>query len=195
MFKVIATAVVLGGGLYLSACATLNESECQTVDWRQLGDSDGSQGHGQTRIAKHAKACEKHGIAIGTAAYNEGWRLGISRYCTPQNGFNIGRRGGSYAGTCPSDLAGSFEAAYRPAFKLSRAERRVSEIQNGIDASIDNLANWATAKDPKLRAKIPEEKIHLNNLRAEQPIARSNVEIARRELNDYLVTNPQIQAF
>lgn len=52
MYKLLATAVVLGGGLYLSACATLNESECQTVDWKQLGDSDGAQGHGQTRIAQ-----------------------------------------------------------------------------------------------------------------------------------------------
>ena len=195
MYKLIATAVVLGGGLYLSACATLNESECQTVDWRQLGDSDGSQGHGQTRIAKHAKACKKHGIPIGTAAYNEGWRAGISRYCTPQNGYNIGRRGATHAGTFPSDLAGPFEAAYRPAFNLGRAENRVSEVQSGIDKSIDNLANWATSKDPKLRAKIPDEKRHLNTLRGEQPIARSNVEIARRELEDYLAANPQIQAF
>lgn len=195
MYKLIATAFVLGGGLYLSACATLNESECQTVDWRQLGDSDGSQGHGQTRLGKHAKACEKHGIAVNTAAYNDGWRAGITRYCTPQNGFNIGRRGGAYAGTCPSHLAGSFEAAYRPAFKLNRAENRVGEIQNGIDKSIDNLARWAISGDTKLIAKIPEERRHLNNLRAEQPIARSNVEIARRELEDYLTVNPQIQAF
>lgn len=194
MYKLLATAVVLGGGLYLSACATLNESECQTVDWKQLGDSDGSQGHGQTRIAKHAKACEKHGIAINTAAYNEGWRAGISRYCTPQNGFNIGRRGGSYAGTCPSNLAGPFEAAYRPAFKLTRAESRVSEIQNEIDRSIDKLAKWAISKNPKLIAKIPEERRRLKNLRAEQPIARSNVEIARRDLQDYLAANPQIRA-
>ena len=195
MYKLLATAAVLGGGLYLSACATLNESECQTVDWKQLGDSDGSKGHGQTRIAQHTKACEKHGIAVQTAAYNDGWRAGISRYCTPQNGFNIGRRGASHAGTCPSELAGPFEAAYRPAFKLGRAENRVGEIQSGIDKSIDNLARWAISKNPKLIAKIPEERVHLNNLRAEQPIARSNVEIARRELEDYLAANPQIQAF
>lgn len=195
MYKLIATAVVLGGGLYLSACATLNESECQTVDWRQLGDSDGSQGHGQTRIAKHAKACEKHGLPINTAAYNEGWGAGIARYCTPQNGFNIGRRGATHKGTCPSELAGPFENAYRPAYNLARAERRIGEIQSGIDKSIDNIAKWAISKDPKLTAKIPEEKRHLNNLRGEQPIARSNVRIARRELKDYLDLNPQIQAF
>lgn len=195
MYKLIATAAMLGGGLYLSACATLNEDECQTVDWKQLGDSDGTQGHGQTRIAKHAKACERHGVPINTAAYNEGWRAGISRYCTPQNGFNIGRRGASHAGTCPSDLAGPFEAAYRPAYKLGRAENRVGEIQSGIDTSIDNLARWAISKDPKRIAKIPDERRHLNNLRAEQPIARSNVIIARRELEDYLAANPQIQAF
>ena len=194
MYKLLATAVVLGGGLYLSACATLNESECQTVDWKQLGDSDGSQGHGQTRIAQHSKACEKHGIAVNTAAYNEGWRAGISRYCTPQNGFNIGRRGGSYAGTCPSNLAGPFEAAYRPAFTFARAKSHVSEIQNEIDRSIDKLAKWAISKNPKLIAKIPEERRRLKNLRAEQPIARSNVEIARRDLQDYLAANPQIRA-
>ncbi len=194
MYKLLATAVVFGGGLYLSACATLNENECQTIDWKQLGDSDGSQGHGQTRIAQHSKACEKHGLPINTAAYNEGWGVGIARYCTSQNGFNIGRRGAAHKGTCPSDLAGPFEAAYRPAFKLARAESRVTGIQNDIDQSIDNLARWAISKDPKLIAKIPEEKRHLNNLRAEQPIARADVELARRALQDYLVANPQIQA-
>ena len=91
-------------------------------------------------------------------------------------------------------MAGPFEAAYRPAFKLARAESRVSGIQNEIDTSIDKLAKWAISKNPKLIAKIPEERRHLNNLRAEQPIARSNVEIARRELQNYLTANPQIQA-
>ncbi|MEP3232856.1 MAG: hypothetical protein ABJO30_08525 [Hyphomicrobiales bacterium] len=76
-----------------------------------------------------------------------------------------------------------------------RTESRVSGIQNEIDTSIDNLARWAISKDPKLIAKIPKERRSLNNLRAEQPIARSNVKIARRELQDYLAANPQIRAF
>ena len=91
-------------------------------------------------------------------------------------------------------LSRAWSNAYSPAFKLARAESRVTGIQNDIDQSIDNLARWAISKDPKLIAKIPEEKRHLNNLRAEQPIARADVELARRALQDYLVANPQIQA-
>ncbi|MEO0923516.1 MAG: DUF2799 domain-containing protein, partial [Pseudomonadota bacterium] len=151
----------------------MNESECQTVDWRQLGDLDGGQGHEQTRLAKHAKACDKHGIAINQVAYNEGWRLGIGRYCTPQNGYNIGRQRGSYRGSCPSDLAPAFLAAYNPSLRVANAEHRVRLVQQDIDHAINNIARWAGSKDPELLEKLPDERIKLNNARAELPLARS----------------------
>ncbi|MEP3264668.1 MAG: DUF2799 domain-containing protein [Hyphomicrobiales bacterium] len=85
MIKLTAFLGFFVGLLALSACATLNEDECKTVDWKQLGDIDGSQGHSSSRIAQHSKACEKHGLPVNVAAYNQGWKVAIARYRPTKN--------------------------------------------------------------------------------------------------------------
>ena len=195
MIKFFVTAFLIGCGAMLGACATLNESECKTVDWKQLGDTDGSQGHLATRIAKHNKACEKHGLSVDAARYHSGWQAGIVRFCTPQNGFTLGARGGSYAGSCPSELASAFEAAYRPAFALYRAENDLHAIESRIDARIDEIRYLSLSHKPEDRERLRHASEDLRHLRYDLPSRRVDVEIAHRNRDDYLRANPHILAF
>lgn len=194
MIKLITAAGFLGAVLVLSACATLNEDECKTVDWRQLGDIDGSQGHQSTRIAQHSKACDKHGLPVNVPAYNDGWNAGISRYCVPQNGYDLGRRGASYRGSCPSQFATDFERAYHPAKGLHDALKKLRSVERSIESDIDEIARLAYSKKPKDLEKLKHVSERLRADKSDLPRLRANVAIAQRDVQDYLKANPHINA-
>ena len=61
--KLLATALL---ALALPGCATMDKSECLTVDWRTIGYEDGVAGHSGDCIAQHRKACAKYGVAPGS---------------------------------------------------------------------------------------------------------------------------------
>ncbi|MET0809299.1 MAG: DUF2799 domain-containing protein [Pseudoxanthomonas sp.] len=81
--------------LALSGCATMNKDECLTVDWRTVGYEDGVAGRSGDRIAQHRKACAKHGVAPDLDAYQSGRDQGLREYCQPDNGYQLGARGGT----------------------------------------------------------------------------------------------------
>lgn len=104
--------IVLAAAITLSGCGTLSESECLTADWRLIGFEDGARGLPSSRIAEHRKACADYGIAPDFEAYRTGHAEGLRDYCTPANGFELGKRGGRYNGFCPQDLENEFLDAF-----------------------------------------------------------------------------------
>ncbi|MEP4704008.1 MAG: DUF2799 domain-containing protein [Hyphomicrobiales bacterium] len=194
MIKLTAFLGFFVGLLALSACATLNEDECKTVDWKQLGDIDGSQGHSSSRIAQHSKACEKHGLPVNVAAYNQGWKVAIARYCTAQNGFNLGKRGATYRGSCPSEFAATFESAYRPTKNLHDAVKRLQSAEQAIEQDIDEISRLSHSKDPKKLKKLKYVSERLKTNQGDIHRLRANVASARRRVQDYLRENPDIRA-
>lgn len=194
MFKVGAGLSVLGGIWLLSACATLNEQECQTVDWQALGDRDGVSGFAQTRLAKHVKACAKHTVNADEKAYSAGWRVGITRYCTPQNGFNVGKSAQNYRNACPSELEGPFLEAYTISRAVRDAEADIRNIEWDIENDVDQLSRLATSKKPEDLAKVVALRDDLKHQRRNLESARLREEIAQRDLLDFLRANPQIKA-
>jgi hypothetical protein len=118
----------------LPGCASMNKSECLTVDWQTVGYEDGAAGRSGDRIAQHRKACAKHGVTPDLRAYQAGREQGLREYCQPQNGYRLGERGADQPGFCPADLARNFEDAYRDGFELYSLRTRVSQAANDINA-------------------------------------------------------------
>lgn len=118
--------------LLLGGCASMNESECMTVDWRTIGYEDGVAGYSGDRIGQHRKACAKHGVSPDLNAYNQGRDAGLREFCQPANGYRVGSSGGSYTGICPADLDAGFAAAYESGRELYTLESRVSNAQNQL---------------------------------------------------------------
>lgn len=194
--KLFISTAFLGGLLSLvAACATLNADECKTVNWQQLGDSDGAQGHPATRIAKHHKACEKHSLTVDPLAYERGWQGGIQRFCTPQNGFSLGLRGGSYQNSCPSQFEGPFVSAYRPARDLYDAERDLQNAESEFDRTLNDIAFLSHARTKEDLHRLQSASDRLTQLRFDLPRLRDNVAFARRNVEDYLDANPSVRGF
>ncbi len=95
----------LGFMLFLGACASLTQEQCQNGDWRGIGYSDGVNGRLESYISRHFDACSEAGIVPDTAAWMAGRTQGLTLYCTPQNAYSIGRAGREINPVCPASQA------------------------------------------------------------------------------------------
>jgi hypothetical protein len=125
----IAVAVALGG------CTTMNQNECMAVDWRTIGYEDGANGYSGDHIAQHRRACAKYGVTPDLNLYQAGRAQGLREYCRPQNGYEVGARGGSYNGSCPADMQDGFVDAYQSGRQLYMLTSRVANTANRIEAA------------------------------------------------------------
>ena len=95
----------------ISACSTMNKSECLNADWKTIGFGDGSRGYKASRISQHSSACAEHGVRPDLSAYNAGRDQGLKQYCIPSTGYNKGASGYSYNGVCSGHNEGPFVEA------------------------------------------------------------------------------------
>lgn len=143
--NIIVASIAIGG---LSGCATMSGDECVTSDWSQIGYEDGSRGYTTDRLAKHRKACAKHGVTPDFTAYQAGREQGLIEYCQPGRGFNVGSNGGTYNGVCSVNLEADFLDAYNAGYHLyalrsnvSRASSSISSKERELDRIEKNVVN------------------------------------------------------
>ncbi len=129
MYRVVLVGIC---GLALSGCASMNKAECLVSDWQMIGYEDGARGSGSQRLAKHRKACAKHGVVPDLAAYKKGRSEGLQEYCQPTKGFALGRSGASYAGACPAELEADFLDAYDSGHHLWQLKTSVASANRKI---------------------------------------------------------------
>lgn len=165
---------------FLGSCATLDENQCQTVDWRALGQEDGLRGRPMSFIDRHREACSKHKLPVQDAIWHEGWTIGIRSYCTPRNGLNEGRNGQSYANSCPIELKAQFEDAYSVGKRVHEAEASLARTRNEIERLI---RAEAAAKTPQEVNRIRQE---ISLRRSDLFRAETRVKDAEREYDRYM---------
>ncbi|MBP7240672.1 DUF2799 domain-containing protein [Amaricoccus sp.] len=144
--------------LFLGSCATLSEDACRGGDWQGVGYRDGAAGRAEGFLANHAEACAEYGIAPDAAAWLAGRAQGLHAYCTPQNAFEAGMRGGRLNPVCPAG----------DRWRLAAAEERGLRI-NGLEREIDGLEteNREARRriDKILKGEVgPEERRRLRRL-------------------------------
>ena len=97
--------------LFLGACASLNEEACRSGDWDSIGYNDGARGRSQSYINEHRDACSEFGISPNTTAWLRARAEGLKVYCTPENSYDAGRRGGELNNVCPASQFGDLRLA------------------------------------------------------------------------------------
>lgn len=123
----------------LSACATLNEDECVTADWYEIGYSDGVKGEPDSYLEKHRKACAKHGVRANLNDWLAGREAGLERYCTPQKGYEEGLNNQTYHGVCEGQAAIEFEQAYAAGQQLYQQRSLVNDLQRDIEDTNEEI--------------------------------------------------------
>ena len=84
----------------VSACATLDEGECLSANWYEIGLQDGSNGKSASHFSRHVKACQKHGVIPQQSPWREGREAGLRLFCVPDRAYQVGRNGNSFPGVC-----------------------------------------------------------------------------------------------
>jgi len=195
--------------LGLGGCATMNRSECQTVDWRTVGYEDGVTGQAGARIAQHRKACAKHGVTPDLDAYQSGREQGLREYCTAENGFRLGERGAQLPGFCPDERQAAFESAYRDGFQLYQLRASLNQAANSLEAArreqrdiehqLVELSDLIVAKETETAARA-QALIDVKHLAERQGRLKSRIRqleeervLRQRDLDDYLfaMNNPR----
>jgi len=115
---------------FLSGCETMSRDECATADWYQTGYRDGGEGRSRARVEEHARACAQAGIGVDRARYFAGHDQGVLYYCTPANGYRMGREGRSYAEVCPPHLAPGFLEPYRYGREIHAVRSRIDGLES-----------------------------------------------------------------
>ena len=114
----------------LSACASLSEDQCRSGSWDEIGFADGAQGRGADFVATHAKACAPHGIEPDLAAWNAGRERGLQVYCTPDNAYEVGRRGRRIADVCSPAQVQAMWPAWRHGRRYWTIANEIQALQN-----------------------------------------------------------------
>lgn len=108
----IATIIILSTG-FISACATLNQADCEAGQWQEIGYRDGARGRSHdVFLGLHDKACAKHGVNVDRSVYKQGYLVGVADFCQPPTGYRLGRNEENYNYICPAELERSFLVAY-----------------------------------------------------------------------------------
>ncbi len=158
----VPAAILALGAVLLAGCASMNEDECRTADWTQVGYLDGIDGRPEQRFADHQKACAKHGITADLQAYRQGRIRGVRSYCVPETGFREGLEGARYEGVCPPDLAADFQAAYEDG-------RRIYDLREEVEAISRRMTRLADrAEDIEDRARDIDVALAGDGLTAEE---------------------------
>lgn len=124
-----------------AGCATLNENECRTIDWRELGRSDGAKGYESTRLGDHMEACGKFGLAPDAESYRAGREEGLRQYCTLDNAMQLGMNGSGYKQVCPGDIGVAFAQTYSRGAALHTIRSDMQDLQDRLNSERGTQSN------------------------------------------------------
>ncbi|WP_066967347.1 DUF2799 domain-containing protein [Microbulbifer sp. Q7] len=145
-----------------SGCAIISENECQAGLWYERGIEDGARGQTQATVYKIAQKCHEYGVRTDTSAWMRGYEEGIERYCTPENGFVVGRRGRNYEGVCTGPTADLFLANYERGLAVYQAEQQYAALVDRYESAERELYRVEQALD---EAESKEERRALRGQR------------------------------
>jgi hypothetical protein len=142
-------ALVLSCSLLLGACASMDAQECRDTDWAYLGQLDAMEGKLdlETRAKRHARACQKNGVAMDVRAYQQGWMRGLKDFCTPESGKAYAESGRQFQiGYCPAQLEAAFLQGYSPVRERYEMQQAIVELERRIAAKKKELREARDAK-------------------------------------------------
>lgn len=96
-----------------SSSSSISKTNCASMDWFEYGRRDGSKGAAKEQIENYRKLCGDQFSGASETLYVNGRNSGLVEYCTPQNGFEVGKMGSPYLYVCPSLMEPAFISEMR----------------------------------------------------------------------------------
>lgn len=180
---------VLLAPVALAACAGgMSKQECLYADWRAVGYEDGAAGRDAGAIAARRAACaDKARVTPDMEAYLGGREAGLDQYCRPANGFDVGARGGRYAGACAGRNEAAFVASFEKGLALYSYVSRLDAARAalaGAHADLDRIDREIAANEAAIVSPATPHPARIDHLAALKYLSeeRAKVRAATRDL-------------
>lgn len=163
--------VAVAAVAWLAGCASLSESQCVAGDWAGIGFRDGAAGRPETQIVRHAEACAGVGVQPDAVAWRAGREQGLRRYCTPDNAYEVGRRGEALRDVCPWAERVELERANERGLRYWQVGQEISELERDrsqLNREIDRLLGGDLDEAGRARLRSARDEIR----RVERSIQR-----------------------
>ncbi|OGS77034.1 MAG: hypothetical protein A2Z94_01700 [Gallionellales bacterium GWA2_55_18] len=174
----ISSSVILACLALLSACSTLNEQECRSADWHQLGIKDGQQGEPANLLDEHKESCTRYNVRPDESRYLAGREAGLKQYCQPGNAFRLGMNGEAYKGVCPLDVDAAFRRNNAAALEVYNSKKKIEDTDRQLSRKEHELTEKDTSD--KERIRLREE---IRELDRKRDRLRSDLHYQERELD------------
>ncbi len=125
----------------ISGCAVVSENECRSGNWYERGVLDGTRGDRQDTLYKIAQECQKYGERVDSESWQRGYNRGLESFCTPENGFQLGRTGNIYKGACTGPTASLFVEQYELGRAIYDTEMAHSSLKRRFEKVSEKLQN------------------------------------------------------
>lgn len=168
--------LLLPGLIFLAGCATMNENECRTADWYQIGLLDGRVGEPANHLEAHRHACAEYGIHPQDQQYMSGRDQGLADYCKIGNAFRTGLNGQQYQGVCPTPVDLEFMRYNMAAYAVYQVRDDIRKAESEQEAKERRLKKDELSD--KDRNQLREDLHELDH-----QLARLRGELRQRELD------------
>jgi hypothetical protein len=170
----LGSAGLAGMAALLAGCAlgpAMTPQECAIADWTAIGYSDGAEGTSSQYLAARTQACANAGYNADPGAYAKGHAEGVRLFCRPERGYRLGEEGGSPDVTCPPELAGAFDDAWRDGREVYRARSAYE--------SAESLVRGLFAERESLQRKLLANELGYDQSVTDEDKARHRNEVIR----------------
>ncbi|MCA8870015.1 MAG: DUF2799 domain-containing protein [Rhodobacteraceae bacterium] len=116
----------------LVSCSGISREDCISGDWRAIGQRDGQAGYGPERLSEQARICKAFGVSPDAAAWEKGRREGVRQYCTPQNAYQLGRKGRPISDLCTASDKARMASAHAQGLKYHEISVKILHLQQVI---------------------------------------------------------------
>jgi len=152
--SILNAAILSIAAIGLAGCTSISEDDCIAGNWSDLGYKDGVNGKSRDTLSGYIKTCAKYDVKLNRDVYLAAFESGLLKYCTYEQGYELGENGNSYNQVCSGDLSTGFSQGYdegRAVYEIYREHKRlIGEYDDTLSALVEirgRLAGDITDKD------------------------------------------------
>ncbi len=146
--KVISFLTITITALSLVSCSSVSREDCKR-DMKSFGLNQGKKGL-SSLSDDIRKTCISSDKTVDLEAYEKGFNMGWSEYCTPFNGFQNGKKGDIYKSYCPADK----EDLYREKFLIGKKVYEKNDQVHDLEDKMKDLTPEADRGDLGSREEL-----------------------------------------
>lgn len=139
--SILSAAILSAAVIGLSGCASISKGECISGNWSDIGYKDGVTGSSRGKLADYTKTCAKYGKAPNRDAYLKAFENGLVKYCTFEQGLELGENGNNYNQVCSGNLASGFSQGYDEGRAIYEIYREHKSLIRAYDEALEALVN------------------------------------------------------